>query len=216
MTARRPSAALGALVLATVVTLAGCSSADDASAEAETASATGSAQEAPSTTTAGATDADTLLAAYGLDGLDARELIERLDTTALADRPADLMASIRPNEVVVATAEGEAAVPMPTDEFYLSIAPYVSQTHECYFHSLTTCVGELQNASIDVTITDADTGEVLVDGAETTYDNGFVGFWVPSGINAEVTIEHEGRSATEVLPTTSTDDRTCVTTLQLT
>lgn len=213
MTARRPSAALGALVLATVVTLAGCSGGDTPAADdTESAPAASAGQEDP----AAQPDADTLLADYGLDGLDAREVIERLDTTALAERPTDLMASIRPNEIILASAEGEVALPMPTDEFYLSIAPYVSQTHECYFHSLTTCVGELRSTPIDVTISDADTGEILVEGTETTYDNGFIGFWVPSGINAEVTIEHEGRTATEVLPTTSADDRTCVTTLQLT
>lgn len=159
---------------------------------------------------------DDLLAAYGLNGLDTRQVIEQLDTTALADRPTDLMASIRPDGLHLATADGELTLPMPAGEFYLSVAPYVAQTHECYFHSLTTCVGELRNEPIDVTITNADTGEVLVDGTEVTYDNGFIGFWVPADISAEITIDHDGRSATEVLPTTSADDRTCVTTLQLT
>lgn len=212
MTARRPSAALGALVLATVVTLAGCSGGDTPAADdTESAPAASAGQEDP----AAQPDADTLLADYGLDGLDAREVIERLDTTALAERPTDLMASIRPNEIILASAEGEVALPMPTDEFYLSIAPYVSQTHECYFHSLTTCVGELQNADLQVTVTDDATGEDIVDTSLTTFDNGFAGVWLPRGIDATLTVEYDGKTATSPVTTKGDDSATCVTTLEL-
>ena len=49
-------------------------------------------------------------------------------------------------------------------------------SHGCFYHSLTTCLGELDNEDIQVTITDEATGEVLVDEATTTFDNGFIGF----------------------------------------
>lgn len=211
MTARRSTRiAFAALALTATFVLAGCGSSDDAPEGAPD-----TAQE-PAGPAAGTENLESFLAAFDLDGLDARQVIERLDTTGLDERNADLIASIRPNEIAFANADGvEASMPMPRDEFYLSIAPYMDQTHECYFHSLTTCVGELQNAEIDVTITNADTGELILEESDVTYDNGFIGFWVPSGINAEVTIEHDGLSATEVLPTISVDDRTCVTTMQL-
>ena len=71
---------------------------------------------------------------------------------------------------------------MPSDEIYVSAAPYQSQTHDCYYHSPTGCLGELRNADVAVTVTDTATGEVIVDEDTRTLDNGFVGIWLPRGI----------------------------------
>lgn len=160
---------------------------------------------------------DVILASYGLEGLDAREVIDTLDALPLDERPQTLMASVRPDELLLMDDSGaEGSVPMPEDEFYVSIAPYMAATHECYFHSLTTCTAELQGEAVDVLITDTATGEVLLDGPVTTFDNGFVGLWLPRGIQAEITIEYDGLSATSALNTQSADDATCITTMQLT
>lgn len=157
-----------------------------------------------------------VLAEAGLDGLDAREIIDALDATPLAERSQELIASVRPHELVLTGADQqEASLPMPEDEFYVSIAPYVDQTHECYFHSLTTCTGELQGEDVRITVTDTATGEAIVDETRTTFDNGFVGLWLPRDIDAGVTIEHEGLSASTALSTSEDDDATCVTTMQL-
>lgn len=157
-----------------------------------------------------------MLADHGLEGLGAREIIERLDAQAVAERPADLVASVQPEQLVVADDAGrQTALPMPEDEVYLSAAPYESQTHECHFHSLTTCLGELQNQEVQVTLADRATGEVLVDQELRTFDNGFVGMWVPKGIEAELTIEHAGKVATAVVSTRNADDPTCLTGLRL-
>ena len=157
-----------------------------------------------------------LLAAHGLEGLDAREVIERLDTMAVEGRPKDLMASVRPDELVLSDPSGrEERLAMPRDEVYVSVAPYRDQTHECHFHSLTTCLGELRDEAVSVRLTDAD-GKVLVDEARRTYDNGFVGLWVPRGLRASLTIEHGDRRSTVPISTRSADDATCVTTMQLT
>ncbi|CAM3484165.1 CueP family metal-binding protein [Isoptericola cucumis] len=158
-----------------------------------------------------------MLAEHGLEGLDARQIIDRLDAMPVAERPTDLVASVRPNEVVVTDdQQHESSVPMTSDEFYVSVAPYVDQTHECYFHSLTTCLGELQNASVGVTVTDDATGEVLIDEARQTFDNGFVGLWLPRGIDATISIEHDGRAGTSRVSTGGDEDATCLTSLQLT
>lgn len=170
---------------------------------------------AASPSSAAATDGD-FLAAHGLEGLDAVKVIERLDTMAVADRPTDLLASVRPDALVLTDAqERSTQLAMPEDEVYISVAPYRDQTHECHFHSLTTCLGELPNTEVQVKLTDTD-GRVLIDEAERTYDNGFLGIWVPRGTEATLTIEHEGRTGTAELSTTSADDATCITTLQLT
>lgn len=158
---------------------------------------------------------DAVLASHDLDGLSARQVIQQLDATPLTERSTDLMASIRPDTLLLTDASGEeTSIEMPADEFYVSIAPYVDQTHECFFHSLTTCKGELGNEEINVQVID-DSGKTLVDESVQTYDNGFVGLWLPRDINGTITIEHQGRSVTDSI-STGQDDPTCITTLQLT
>ncbi|GIG55162.1 CueP family metal-binding protein [Demequina activiva] len=160
--------------------------------------------------------ADEILGAYGLAGLDAREVIDTLDATALAERESELFASIRPDELLISDASGaEVALPMPEDEFYVSIAPYVDTTHECYFHSLTTCAGEMRSEAVDVLVTDAASGEVLLEQSMVTFDNGFVGLWLPRGTEVDLTITRDGLTATERLSTDDGEDATCVTTMQL-
>lgn len=193
----RRLAALGTLIAALV--LAGCSA---------------PSSSAPTASTPAADSAD-MLAEHDLAGLDTKQVIERLDTMPVADRPADLMASIRPDELQLSDDQQRtASLPMPADEFYISFAPYLSQTHDCHFHSLTTCKGELQNADIHVKVVDA-TGTTIVDEASRTYDNGFLGLWLPRGLNATLTVDYQGRSATIPITTEGADAATCLTTLEL-
>ena len=200
-TPARARLAVAAAVVACGLLLAGCASGPEAQ---------------PSSSSSASSAAAPVLADHDLAGLEAPEVIERLDTMALADRPGDLMASVQPDAVVVTDGQGrEARLPMPEDQVYVSVAPYVDQTHECHFHSLTTCVGELGDESVDVMLTGAD-GEVLVDETRRTYDNGFVGLWVPRDLDATLTITHDGRTGTAPITTRDPDDPTCVTTLQLT
>lgn len=176
---------------------------------------TGCSSSAPETAPPAA--GDVIIADHGLEGLDAKQIIEKLDTMSIADRPSDLIASIRPGELVLTDdQERTSTVPMPDDEFYVSLAPYVNQTHDCYFHSLTTCVGELQNKKIDVTVVDDATSETVIDQTLRTYDNGFVGLWLPRGLNATLTVQYEGRTVASAISTISDEDPTCLTALPLT
>ncbi|WP_017615463.1 CueP family metal-binding protein [Nocardiopsis salina] len=168
----------------------------------------------------GEVSADELLAEHGLDGLDPEEVVDRLDTMAVEERPTDLMASVQPGSLVLSDAsegpEGgqEAELDLPEDRFYLSMAPYVEHTHDCFFHSLTTCLGELRDEEIDVTITDDADDSVLVEETVQTFDNGFAGYWLPSGIDATVTVEHDEYSGSTRV-STGEEDPTCLTTLEL-
>ena len=155
------------------------------------------------------------LADHGLSGLDVRQVIERLDTMPVADRPTDLLASVQPEALVLTDdQERETRLPLPEDEVYISIAPYRDQTHDCYFHSLTTCLGELASEEVQVTLTGAD-GEVIIDEARQTYDNGFIGLWVPRDTEVTLTIAHEGQEANARISTMNDDDATCITTMRL-
>ncbi|MGN5733422.1 CueP family metal-binding protein [Arthrobacter psychrochitiniphilus] len=189
-----------AMAAASMLLLAGCS----------TPAPTPSAASAPPS--AGAE----LITELGFDGKSAKDIITELDTLPVAERSSELMASIRPEALTLRDAANrEATLPMPANEFYVSVAPYVSQTHECHFHSLTTCLGELANQEVEVTVTNDATGEVLIQEALHTYDNGFLGLWLPRGIEATLTLNQGGKSATQVLSTKNADDPTCVTTTQL-
>lgn len=181
---------------------------------------TGCAVTAPMATPSAAsseTGDSEFLAEHNLDGLDAAQIIEQLDTLPVADRPIDLIASVRPDVLVLTDSQGrESQVAMPEDEVYISVAPFRAQTHDCYFHSLTTCLGELANTEVQVTLTDEATGDVLINDLRQTFDNGFVGFWVPRGLEATLTIRHDSQTGTATISTANADDPTCITTLRLT
>ena len=153
---------------------------------------------------------------YDLAGLEAPQIINTLDTMPVADRPDDLIASVQPTELVLTSSdEGLATMPMPDDQFYLSVAPYNTSTHPCQFHSLTTCRGEMATEEVHVTVTDTATGDILIDEPRTTYDNGFLGFWLPRDITATLTIDYDDKSATVPIAT-GDQDLTCLTTMRLT
>lgn len=159
-------------------------------------------------------EAEPLLAEHGLGGLDAVAIVDRLDRLAGADRPADLMASVRPGSLQLSSGDEQYTLPIEGDRFYLSVAPYVDQTHECFHHSLTTCTGELGGEEVHVTIVDAADGRVLVDETTTTFANGFVGFWLPRGIDARLEVHHGDQQGSAEI-STDEDSPTCLTTVQL-
>ena len=168
----------------------------------------------PNTPPAESAGAD-LLAEHGLTDMSAPEIIDSLDRMKVSDRPSDLMASVRPDALVLTDNVQEVVLDMPDDVTYLSIAPYIEQTHECFFHSLTTCRGELSGQDIEVRIVDDATGDVIVTESTTTFDNGFAGFWVPRDLQGTIEVTYNGRSGTT--PFSTADEKaTCITTLQLT
>jgi hypothetical protein len=161
----------------------------------------------------GSSAVESILAAYDLAGLDGQAIVDRLDRLPVAERPTTLRASVRPGELLLSEvgSDDQTAVDLPDDLFYLAVAPYLESTHDCYFHSLTTCRGELAGKDVHVTITERGTGN---DTTTTTFDNGFVGFWLPSGIDATITVAYEDYAASGDI-STGPDDPTCLTTLKL-
>ena len=171
------------------------------------------ANDSPSASSASGAE---ILAENGLDGLDVRELVETLDAIPLDERTETLTTSITAEAVTLTDQhEHTAEVRLPSNEIYVSVAPYRSQTHDCYYHSPTGCLGELRNADVAVTVTDATTGETIVDEEMRTLDNGFVGIWLPRGIETSISITHDGQTATSKLSSVDDDAQTCLTTMRL-
>lgn len=190
---KRAAIAAAALALA----LTGCSAADS------------------EPTADGTVSQDTFLTTHGLAAMDAVEIIDHLDRQKVTERPTDLIASVRADELLLSSDDQEVVVDLPDNQTYVSVAPYITSTHDCFYHSLTTCLGELDNEDIQVTITDEATGEVLVDEATTTFDNGFIGFWLPDDATGLIEVSYQGRTGTTEFSTTD-DGATCVTDLRLT
>lgn len=146
---------------------------------------------------------------------DVKAIIAALETSD-ETRPLTSVqaASVREDELVIVDTEGvETSHALPAEEFYLSIAPYVTGNHDCFNHSLATCQGELVNTEFAITITDS-AGTVLVSQTATTAANGFAGFWVPRGITGTIAVEHEGLAGSLDFATTP-GSPTCLTTLRL-
>lgn len=189
--------ALASAVVAGSLALVGCTAAEPGPAPAPTAAS--------------------VLEQHDLAGLDARQVIDRLDAVPVAERPGNLLASVQPDQLVLSDPADTGAaemLPMPDDEFYLSVAPYRTVTHDCFFHSLTTCLGELGEEPVQVTVTDDATGRTVMDETRTTFDNGFVGLWLPRDLTGTLTLEHDGESTSSPI-STGDDDLTCLTTMQV-
>lgn len=154
-----------------------------------------------------------LLAAAGLEGRSGREIVEALDKDE-TQRPLPVMGSVRYDQVILSDGTTEEVVPIEGDEFYLSLAPFETFTHDCYFHNVGTCQGELVGEDVHVTIT-TDDGQVLVDQDATTYANGFVGFWIPRDVKGTIVVEKDGKTAESPF-SSDAEGATCVTTLPLT
>ena len=116
---KRAAIAAAALALA----LTGCSAAD------------------PEPTADGTVSQDTFLTTHGLAAMDAVEIIDHLDRQKVTERPTDLIASVRADELLLSSDDQEVVVDLPDNQTYVSIAPYLTSTHDCFYHSLTTCRG---------------------------------------------------------------------------
>lgn len=145
-----------------------------------------------------------------MDSQDIKELVAEYSGNKVTDESASITAS----QLIVTDQEGkELTYALPKDEFFVSIAPYINQTHPCTNHSLTGCQGEMANKEIDVTIEDSK-GNVLVDETMKTPANGFIDLWLPRDETYNIKMEHEGKMV-ESKFSTSDDDGTCITTMQL-
>ncbi|MEH7378913.1 CueP family metal-binding protein [Bacillus sp. JJ1533] len=126
----------------------------------------------------------------------------------------DVSASITSHELIVTDSDKkETSYELPEEEFFVSIAPFVKETHECAMHSLTGCQGELVEEEFDVYIQD-EAGNVVVDETMTSFANGFIDLWLPRDQTYQVKIEYDGKIAESEISTFE-GDNTCVTTMQL-
>lgn len=142
--------------------------------------------------------------------INIKQLVQDYST----DKITEGSASITSEELIITHSNGEKTVyNLPKDEFFVSIAPFIEQTHPCAIHSLTGCQGELAEKEFYIYIED-DKGNVIVNEKISSFNNGFIDLWLPKNNTYQVKIEYEGKVAESEISTFS-GDNTCITTMQL-
>lgn len=152
-----------------------------------------------------------VLREFGIDNMTTLQMVEALEAKTISVD--ELNASISGTTLTLSRSGMMYKFAVPNNLFYLSIAPYINQTHPCGIHNLVTCRGELSNQTFDVTITST-TGEIIFSGQKTAQDNGFFGIWLPRGIDVDVTVRY-GSLQSIARVSTNADSNTCLTTMQL-
>jgi len=148
--------------------------------------------------------------AKNMDTTDIKELVH--DYTVGNAKASS--ASITSSELIVTDRnQRERTYDLPDDEFFVSIAPFINETHPCDIHSLTGCQGELANEDVDLLIENS-SGDVILNEKKQTEANGFIDLWLPRDDTFNVTITQDGKKTTSVISTFD-GDNTCITDMQL-
>lgn len=155
---------------------------------------------------------DELIKQYGLSDLSLQEKIAFLENSV--DDREKVTAGITATKLFITIEGKEFQYRLPQEAFYLSIAPYIDQTHPCGIHSFVTCQGELVNQTFDVEVLD-ESNTIILEGSYSTYSNGFFGIWLPKNSLFRLTVTYRGMRASSLVATSLTSN-TCLTTLRLT
>ncbi len=153
-------------------------------------------------------NAESILERLGLQNQDLSSVVLALDERL--DEPQDIGARITGEDLLLYQGEEEFKVAIPDGLFFVSIAPYINDVHPCQIHNLISCRGELYGETMLITITLND-GTVLFSEERTTQANGFIGLWLPSGIEGTLSVEMSNRIVTHPISTYANSD-TCITT----
>jgi hypothetical protein len=149
---------------------------------------------------------------YQLSHMTTVEIVNHLE--AITNEPPSFRANITGTTLYIGDSKESLSLPLPEDQFYLSVAPYLDHTHPCGIHNLVTCTGELTNQSFRVTVYADDNENILVDEVISTSAKGFMGIWLPRNIEGTLVVENDHQSASTSI-TTYDDSNTCLTTLKL-
>jgi|SRR5690625_525471 len=145
------------------------------------------------------------------DGTDIKALVEAYNNGDIRSKSA----SVTARELIITKEDGsEMSYDLPDDEFFVSIAPYRDETHACTYHSLTGCQGEMAHTDFQVLIKDKD-GNVFINKMMNSGANGFLDVWLPRHDSFDVQITYDDETVESELSTFD-DDKTCITTMQLT
>ena len=155
-----------------------------------------------------------LTACAGESKVDTTENIRDLVNDYSVRNKTAASASITSTELIVTDdSDKETRYDISEEDFFVSVAPFISETHPCDIHSLTGCQGELVNQDFDLYIEDEE-GNIIIDGTMNSGENGFIDLWLPRNHVLKVKIIHEGKQVDSEISTFE-NNGTCITTMQL-
>lgn len=147
---------------------------------------------------------------FGLNINDQESLINDLENKNYNQ---EISASISDKQIFIYHKNEEYEIMLKDDLFYVSLAPYINQTHGCYTHSLTGCQGELIDKDFLVKIFDEE-DNLLEEKTINSGSDGFFGLFLEKGITYKIIVEYEGLNTSyDIIANT---DQTCFTGGQLT
>ncbi|MFK5883520.1 MAG: CueP family metal-binding protein [Candidatus Izemoplasma sp.] len=153
-----------------------------------------------------------ILVELGLGGLTAKEILNGIASNEITI--SNYTISVTDDVLLINYDNKNISLEMPKDEFYISVAPYIDMTHECFFHSPTECRAELSNESFYITLIDLE-GNIVLDSYYESLNNGFIDFWLPRDIEGVLSITYGDLTSVKMISTFS-GDATCETTFKLT
>ncbi|MDY0278209.1 MAG: CueP family metal-binding protein [Acholeplasma sp.] len=146
---------------------------------------------------------------YGLNIEDQESLINDLENKNFNQ---EISASISDQSIFIYHKNKEYEIMLQEDLFYVSLAPYINQTHGCYTHSLTGCQGELIDIDFLVKIYNEE-DFLLEEKTINSGSDGFFGLFLQKGVTYKIIVEYEGLSTSYDI--NAFTDQTCFTGGQL-
>ncbi|MDA3844589.1 MAG: CueP family metal-binding protein, partial [Candidatus Kapabacteria bacterium] len=65
----------------------------------------------------------------------------------------EIVSFITPKELTITFPDDrKVVIALPEDEMYVAIAPWITYTHSCSTHYLSSCQGELENKTFDISV----------------------------------------------------------------
>lgn len=156
--------------------------------------------------------AKSILEVYGLENQSVEDVVQQLESGSIDST--GLTAFINSQELNLQTKKDLVTLKLPESKFYLSFAPYITSSHVCQTHYLTSCQGEMRKETFQIKVVLED-GTVYVEKEVVSENNGFVGLWLPKDIKGVLHINYEDMHVSSPISTFA-EDPTCLTTpLQL-
>ncbi|HAX03682.1 MAG TPA: hypothetical protein DEA30_04140 [Acholeplasmataceae bacterium] len=149
---------------------------------------------------------------HNLSNKSVEEIVSYLEQRL--DEDDKFFAGIYGDKLVLGDDKEQIELALPNGLFYLSIAPYINQTHPCTNHNLVTCRGELKNQVFQIEIIDLETNTVISKRDISSSANGFAGIWLPANKNLSIKVTYNSLSTTTDISTYSTSN-TCLTKMKL-
>lgn len=130
------------------------------------------------------------------------------------DTKPEILSYINADNIVISFPDNEIVeLELPEDKMFVAIAPYVDETHQCYFHYFSSCMAEMKSKSFTIELIDNNTNS-SVSKEVNSLNNGFFELWLDRNKKYEIFVKYSNKTGNDTINTFS-KSRTCITTVHL-